>query len=217
MLRQLVVAVMGADVLSSDRSLMQQLSGGMPALGQAGERLACLAVCDRVPASAELIDDALRPDRQMDVHVRQGMVGVFEPDAAEAGDGPGYRDAGDRVLGRGPGEEPGEKEPYPQTICPDVEAAQRPPCDLPADVRLDGGRSPCRGGWRILSVSVPGSRAERPLRAPGSGMASHRAKSRREGASGVPRIRAECGRGSGDVVSFREPAQRAGLMSTGMS
>ena len=53
MLRQLVVAVMGADVLPSDRSLMQQLSGGMPALGQADERLACFAVCDRVPAPAE--------------------------------------------------------------------------------------------------------------------------------------------------------------------
>jgi hypothetical protein len=123
MLRQLVVAVMGADVLPSDRSLMQQLSGGMSALGQADERLACFAVCDRVPAPAELVDDALRPDRQMDVHVRQGMVGVFESDAAEAGDGPGYRDAGDRVLGRGPGEEPGERS---RTRKPSVPTSKRP-------------------------------------------------------------------------------------------
>ena len=34
---------------------------------------------------------------------------------------------------------------------------------------------------------------------------SHRAKSRREGASRVQRIRAECGRGARDVVSFLEP------------
>jgi hypothetical protein len=165
---------------------MRQPSGGTPALRQADERLACLPVCDRVPAPAEFVDDALRPDRPMDVHVRQAMVRVFEPDAADAGNGPGYRGTGDRVLARRPGDEPGEKKPHPQTICPDVEAAQRPPCDLPADVRLDSERSPRRGGWRILSASVPESRAKRPLRAPGTGIASHKAKSRREGR--VPRL-----------------------------
>jgi hypothetical protein len=43
-------------------------------------------------------------------------------------------------------------------------------------VRLDSQRPPRRGGWRILSASVPESRAKRPLRARGTGIASHRAK-----------------------------------------
>jgi hypothetical protein len=100
---------------------------------------------------------------------------------------------------------------------PKSKRPQRPPCNLPADVRLDSERLPRRGGWRILSASVRESRAKRPLRAPGTGIASHKPRVGGRGAPRLQRIRAECGRGSRHVVSFLEPAQRAGLITIGMS
>jgi hypothetical protein len=45
----------------------------MPALGQAGDWLTRLPVCDRVPALAELVNDALGTHWQMDVRVGQEL------------------------------------------------------------------------------------------------------------------------------------------------
>ena len=159
---------------------MERPSGRTLALGQAGSWLARLPVCDPVPALVQLVNDALRAHRQMDVHVCQALARVFEPDAPDAGKDPGHRDRGDRVLARRPGDEPGETKLHPKAFCPDVEAAQRPACDLPACVRLDSERSPRRRDRRLVGASVRGSRASRPLRARGSGIVGHGAKSRRE-------------------------------------
>jgi hypothetical protein len=72
----------------------------MPGLGQAGDWVACFAVGDGVPALVQLVNDVLGTHWQMNVRVRQALAGVFEPDAPDAGNGPGYRDNGDRVLAR---------------------------------------------------------------------------------------------------------------------
>jgi hypothetical protein len=51
----------------------------MPALGQAGDWLTGLPVCDRVPVLAELVNDALGTHWQMDVRVGQELSRVLEP------------------------------------------------------------------------------------------------------------------------------------------
>ena len=66
--------------------------------------------------------------------------------------------------------EPGETEPHPQPVCADVEAAQRPACNLPASVGLDSERSPWRRGRGTAGASVRDSRA---LRVRGTGIVGH--------------------------------------------
>jgi hypothetical protein len=114
----------------------------MLALWQLDDGLTCLAVGNRVPVSAQFVDDALGTYRQVDVNVGQALARVFESGAPSAGYGPVHGDEGDGALGRRPGHEPREREPDPQVVCPEVEAAHRPACNLAASVRLDGERPP---------------------------------------------------------------------------
>ena len=108
----------------------------------------------------QFLDDPVRVDRQVDVHVRQDPGSVLESDAIHR-HAPAHRDGRDRLPGRRPGNEPWERQPYLQARWPDVKTCEWPAPGFPAHVGFDRERPGWWGG------SLGARRAGRP------GSASH--------------------------------------------